>query len=142
MTDGKRGHVPRIVLEEQLDALVVHDVTVLNAVRAQANRVLHRIGVGGVRHHPEFTLAADGEGRRQLVFKQKRMPVSVPRGAHDAAGEIQLDVIDAVFDLFADCFDEAVRTIALQGVPRGQKVTAGGGEKMAAGVNARTDILP
>ena len=134
MADGERRHVPGVVLEQQLDALVVHDVAVLDAVRAEADRVLHGLGIGRVRHHLEVALAADRERRLQLVLEQERVPVAVPRRAHDAAGEVQLDVIDAVLDLLADRFHEAVRAVALERVARGEEVAAGRGEEMTARV--------
>ena len=124
--------------EQQLDALVVHDVAVLDAVRAEPDRVLHRIGVGRVRHHLELALAADREGRfAARPSSRNECRVAVPRRPHDAAREVELDVVDAVLDLLADRLDEAVGAVALERVTRGQEVAAGGREEMAAGEQAR-----
>ena len=138
MADRECRHVPGVVLEEQLDALVVHDVAVLDAVRPEPNRVLHGLGIGRVRHHPELALAADGERRLQLVLQQERVPVAVPGGTHDAAREVHLDVIDAVLDLLADRFHEAVGAVAFERMTRSEEVPAGRREEMAAREEART----
>ena len=130
------------MLEEELDALVVHDVAVLDAVRPEANRVLHGLGIGRVRHHLEVALAADGERRFQLVLQQERVPVAVPGGTHDAAGEVHLDVIDPVLDLLADGFHEAVGAVAFERMARSEEVPAGRRQEMAARVEARPDVLP
>ena len=69
------------------------------------------------------------------------MRVQVPRRPHDAAREIELDVVDAVLDLLADRLDEAVGAVALERMPGGQEVAAGRGQEMAAGKQARADVL-
>jgi hypothetical protein len=121
------------VLQQELHALVVHDVAVLDAVRAEADRVLHRLGIGGVRHHLELALAADRECRAQLVFEQERVPVPVPCRPHDAARQIELDVIDTVLDLLADRAHEAVGTVAFERMAGGEEVAAGRREEVPAG---------
>src|SRR5215471_12629353 len=78
MADGEGRHVPSIVLEQQLDALVVHNVAMLDAMGAEPDRILHCFRVGGVRHHLEATLAADLEGSADLVVEQERVGVEVP----------------------------------------------------------------
>ena len=124
------------------EAIVVHDVAVLDAVGAEADRVLHGVGIRRVRHHPKLALLADRERGFELVLEQERVPVAVPRRAHDAAREVELDVVDAVLDLLADRFHEAVRPVALECVTRGEEVAAGRREEMAARVKARPDKLP
>src|SRR5262249_31758688 len=78
MADGGGRHVPRIVLEQERDALVVHDVAMLDAVGAEPDRTLHRVRVGGMRHDLEAALAADLESSADLVIEQERMGVEVP----------------------------------------------------------------
>ena len=118
------------MLDEELDAFVIENVAVFNAVRAEHNRVLDRLGVGRVRHHLEFAQAADVERSLELLVKEKRVPVQIPRGAHDAAGQVQLDVVDPVLDLLADRLDEAVRAVAFKRVARRQEVAARGREEV------------
>src|SRR5258705_5115782 len=69
------------------------------------------------------------------------MPVPIPCGTHDAAREVQLDVIDSVLDLLADRFDKAIRAVALQRVTGGEEVASGCSEKVTARVDARADKL-
>ena len=113
----------------------------LDAVRTQADRRLHRRRVGGVRHHLELAQLADVERRLQLVVEQERMPVQVPCRAHDAARQVELDVIDAVLDLLADRLDPAVGPVDLQRVTRGEEVPAGGREEMARCEETRAEVL-
>ena len=70
------------------------------------------------------------------------MPVAIPCRAHDAPGQIQLDVIDSALDLLADRLDEAVRSVTFECVARGQKMATGGRQKMAARIEPRSDELP
>ena len=67
--------------------------------------------IGGVRHDLELAQLAHFERGVEFVLQQERMPVQVPRGTHDAARQVQLDVIDTVLDLLADRLDEAVRPV-------------------------------
>src|SRR3954451_12494470 len=97
---------------------------------AQADRVLHRIRVGGMRHDLEPAFAADLEGGAQLFVEQERVGVKVPGRSHDAARKVELDVVDAVLDLLADGLDPPIRTVNLQRMTRVQKMPAGGGEEM------------
>src|SRR5271155_3194183 len=69
------------------------------------------------------------------------MGVEVPCRPHDAAREVELDVIDAVLDLLANGLHPTIRTVDLQGVPRGQEMSARGGEEMTAGEQPRPDML-
>src|SRR6185369_17225105 len=62
MADGEGRHVPGLVFKQERDALVIHDVAVLDAVGAEPDSVLHRIRVGGMRHDFEAALAEDGKG--------------------------------------------------------------------------------
>src|SRR6516165_1510412 len=62
MADREGRYVPSLVLEQEREALVVHDVAMLDAMRAQPDRTLHRFRVGGMRHDLEATLPADLEG--------------------------------------------------------------------------------
>src|SRR6201987_2547334 len=137
MADGEGRHVPRIVLEQERDALVIHDVAMLDAVSAEPDRILHCFRVGGMRHDLKAALPADLEGNADLVIEQERMGVEVPGRPHDAAREVKLDMVDAVLDLLADGFQPTIGTVNLQRMTRGQKMTAGGGEEMAAGEQPR-----
>src|SRR5215467_1005651 len=101
MADGEGRHVPRIVLEQERDALVVHDVAMLDAMGAEPDRTLHRFRVGGMRHDLEAALPADLKGSADLVVEQERMGMKVPGRPHDAAREVEFDVVDAVLDLLA-----------------------------------------
>ena len=58
--------------------------------------------------------------------------MAVPEWPHDTTAQIQLDVIDTVFDLFADRFDESMRSITLSGMSSGDKVASSSSEKIAA----------
>ena len=40
----------------------------------------------------------------------------VPERPHNAAGKVQLDVVDFVLDLLSNGLNEAVRTVALAGL--------------------------
>jgi hypothetical protein len=80
---------------------------------AEPDCVLYRIRVGGVRHHFEAALAADVESSTNFLVEQERVGVEVPRRAHDAAREVELDVVDAVLDLLADGFDPPIRAVDL-----------------------------
>ena len=44
------------------------------------------------------------------------MPVPIPGWPHNAPGEIQLDVVYTIFNLFANGVHEAIGTIALPGM--------------------------
>src|SRR3984893_9235210 len=69
------------------------------------------------------------------------MGMEVPCRSHDAAREVELDVIDAVFDLLANGFHPTIGTVDLQGMPRGQEMSARGSEEMTAGEQPRADML-
>src|SRR3712207_6478040 len=114
----------------------------LDAVGAETDRILHRLRVGGVRHDFEAALPADLEGGADLVIEQERMGVEVPCRPHDAAREVELDVIDAVLDLLADGFHPTIGAVNLQRMARGQKMSARGSKKMTAGEQPGTDMLP
>src|SRR5437660_12806902 len=141
MADGEGRHVPRIVLEQERDALVIHDVAMLDAMGAKPDRILHCIGVGGMRHDLEAALPADLEGSADLVVEQERMGVEVPCRPHDAAREVKLDMVDAVLDLLADSFHPAIGSVNLQRMTRGQEMSARGGEEITAGEQAGADML-
>ena len=141
MADGEGRHVPGVVLEQQRDALVVHDVAMLDAVGAEPDRILHRFRVGGMRHDLETALPADLESGAELLVEQERMGVEVPRRPHDPAREVELDVVDAVFDLLANGFHPAIGAVDLQRMTRRQEMPAGGGEEMPAGEQPRADML-
>src|SRR5215472_7976250 len=94
-----------------------------------------------MRHDLEAALPADLKGSADLVVEQKRMGVEVPSRAHDAAREVKLDMVDAVFDLLADGFHPAIGAVDLQRMPRGQEVSARGGEEITAGEQPRADML-
>src|SRR5204862_6844821 len=72
MADGEGRHVPRIVLEQEHDALVIHDVAMLDDMGAEPDRILHCIRVGGMRHDLEAELPADLERSADLVIEQER----------------------------------------------------------------------
>jgi hypothetical protein len=67
--------------------------------------------------------------------------VPIPRRAHDASGEVELDVVDAVLDLLPDGAHEAVRPVAFPRVAGGEEVAARGGKKVPAGEEPGTDVL-
>ena len=113
MADGEGRHVPGIVLEQQRDALVVHDVAVLDAMGTEPDRILHRIRVGGMGHDLEAALPADLERSADLVVEQERMGVKVPGRPHDAARQVELDVVDAIFDLLADGLHPTIGAVDL-----------------------------
>src|SRR5438128_8303653 len=69
------------------------------------------------------------------------MPVAVPGRTHDAAREVQLDVIDAILDLLPDRADKAVRAVALERMSRRQEMTARGRQEVAGGEHTRTHVL-
>src|SRR6516225_11495828 len=141
MADGEGRHVPRVVFEQERDALVVHDVAMLDAMGAEPDRILYRIRVGGVRHDLEAALPADLEGSPDLVVEQERMGVEVPCRPHDSAREVKLDVVDAVLDLLADGFHPTIGAVDLQRMTRGQKMPARGGKEITAGEQPRADML-
>jgi hypothetical protein len=67
--------------------------------------------------------------------------MKVPGRPHDAAREVELDVVDAILDLLADGLHPAVGAINLQCMARGKEVSAGGGEEITAGEQPRADML-
>src|SRR6201984_2734758 len=133
MADGEGRRVPRIVLEQERDALVVHNVAMLDAMSAQPDRILYRIRVGGMRHDLEAALPADLEGSADLIVEQERMGVEVPCRPHDAARKVELDMVDAVLDLRADGFHPTIGSVNLQRMTRGQEMSARSGEEITAG---------
>src|SRR5215472_3374171 len=94
-----------------------------------------------MRHDLEAALPADLKGSADLVVEQKRMGVEVPSRAHDAAREVKLDMVDAVFDLLADGFHPAIGAVDLQRMTRGQEMSARSGEEITAGEQPRADML-
>ena len=116
LADAQGGHVPGAAADEIRDAVLVGDVGMLDAVGAQLDGHLHGLRVGGVGHDREVTLAAKCEGGRYLLGQQERLGVPVPPGTHDAAREVQLDVVDIVLHLVADGLGVSVRPVALPGV--------------------------
>src|ERR1700747_311569 len=141
MADGEGRHVPGIVLEQERDALVIHDVSMLDAVGAEPDRILHRIRIGGMRHDLESALPADLEGSADLVVEQERMGVEVPCRPHDASREVKLNMVDTVLDLLADGFDPSIGAVDLQRMTRGEEMPARGGEEITAGEQPRADML-
>src|SRR5690242_8709032 len=141
MADGEGRHVPRIVLEQERDALVIHDVAMLDAMGAEPDRILHCIGVSSMRHDLEAALSTDLEGSADLVVEQERMGVEVPCRPHDATREVKLDMVDAVLDLLADRFHPTIGAVNLQRMTRGQEMSARGGEEIPAGEQPRADML-
>ena len=59
------------MFDEELDAFVIENVAVFNAVRAEQDRVLDRLGIGGVRHDLEFAQPADVERGLELFVEEK-----------------------------------------------------------------------
>ena len=127
MADRQRGYIPGVTCAEPLDALVIHDVAVLDAVRAKPDGHLHRVGVGGMRHHTKTAGATDCERCLELLVEEKRLPVAVPGRAHDPTREVELDVVNAVLDLLPDRADKAVRAIAFERMARRQEVATRAG---------------
>src|SRR5262249_53533870 len=70
MADGEGRHVPGVVFEQESDALVIHNVAMLDAMGAEPDRILYRLRVGGVRHDLEAALPADLEGSADLIVEQ------------------------------------------------------------------------
>src|ERR1700747_3635270 len=130
MADREGRHVPGLMLEQERDALAIHDVAMLDAMGAELDRILHCIRVGGMRHDLEATLSADLEGGADLVVEQERMGVEIPCRPHDAAREVKLDMVDTVLDLVADGFHPTTGAVNLQRMTRGQKMSARGGEEI------------
>jgi hypothetical protein len=89
----------------------------------------------------EAALPADLEGGAELVVEQKRVGVEIPRRSHDAAREVELDVVDTVLDLLSDGLHPTVGAVDLQRMTRGQEMSARGGEKMTAGEQPGPDML-
>src|SRR6185503_10397071 len=98
-------------------------------VRAEPDGLLHRLGVGRVRHDAKPAGATDREGRLELLVEQERVPVTVPGRAHDPAREIELDVIDAILDLLSDRADKAERAVAFERMTGRQEVATRGRQK-------------
>ena len=141
MADGEGRHIPSIVLEQQRNALVIHDVAMLDAVGAEPDRILNRLRIGGMRHDLEAALPADLERSADLVVEQERMGVKVPGRPHDAARQVELDVVDAILDLLADGLHPTIGAVDLQRMTGGQEVSARGREEMTAGEQAGAHML-
>ena len=137
LADAESWHIPGAAADEIGDALLVRDVGMLHAVSAQLDGHLHRLGIRGVGHDLEIALTAEREGGLDLLGQQERLGVPVPPGAHDSARQVELDVVYVVLHLVADGLGVAVGAVALPGVPGGQEVAAGGGQKIAAGEDPR-----
>ena len=133
----QRGHIPGGRCRQRGDAFLVHNVPVFHGVRPVLHRRLDRRRVGGVGHHRKLPLPADGESRRQLLGQQKRMPVPIPVRPHNAARQVQLDVIYPVLNLLPDGLHEPVGPVALPRLPGGQEMPPGGGQKVARCEHAR-----
>src|SRR5256885_15193043 len=71
MANCQRGDVPHIVLQEELNALLVHDIAMFDTVRPQPYSGLDCLGVGGMGHHLVAPLATDGKGGPQLVIQEE-----------------------------------------------------------------------
>src|SRR5260370_15233678 len=94
-----------------------------------------------MRHDLKAAFPADLEGSAKLVVEQERMGVKIPGRPHDAAREVELDVVDAVLDLLPDGFHPTIGAVDLQRMTRGQEVSAGGGEEITAGEQPWADML-
>src|SRR5215813_8932204 len=116
MANSEGGDVPDTVFQEQLDALLVHDIAMFDTVRSKSNCRFHCLRIGGMGHHLITALATDSKGGLQLIIQEKRVPVPIPGRPHNAPGEIELDVVHAVFNLFANSLYESIGTIALPGM--------------------------
>ena len=137
LADAKGGHVPCAAADEVGDAVLVGDVGMLHRVGAQLYGHLDCFGVGGVSHHRKVALAAQGEGRLNLLWQQERFGVPVPPGSHDAARKVELYVVHVVLHLVADSLGVTVRAVAFPGVAGGQKMAASGGQEIPAGKDPR-----
>src|SRR5438132_939252 len=62
MADGQRRDIPRLLLQEELEALLVHDVAMFNTMGPETNRLLNRLGIGSMGHDFVAPLMADGKG--------------------------------------------------------------------------------
>src|SRR5215831_15359762 len=116
MANSQGGNIPDIVFQKQPDTLLVHNIAMFDTVRSKADRRFHCLRIGGMGHHLIAALTTDSEGGLQLVIQKKRMPVPIPGRPHNAAGEIELDVVHTVFNLLANSLYEAIGAIALSGV--------------------------
>src|SRR4029453_18703680 len=142
MANSQGGDIADIVFQEQPDTLLVHDIAVFDTMCSKANCRFHCLRIGSMGHHLIAALATDSKGGLQLVIQEKRVPVAIPGRPHNTPGEIELDVVHTIFDLLTNGLYEAIGTIALAGMACGEEVTTGGGQKMTAGKDAGTDILP
>ena len=61
-------------------------------------------------------LMGHGEGGFQFFLKKERVGVAVPEGTHHAAGQVQLNVVHRILDLFTDGLDESVGAVAFPGM--------------------------
>src|SRR6516162_3615290 len=141
MADGEGRHVPRIVLKQERDALVIHDVAMLDAVGAEPDRILHGIRVGGMRHDLEAALPADLEGSADLVVEQERMGVEVPCRPMMPPERLSLIWSTPFLICSRMAFTQPIGAVNLQRMTRGQKMSARGGEEITAGEQPRADML-
>src|SRR5262249_50179004 len=98
MADSQCRDIPHVMLQEELEALLVHDIAMFDAVRSQSYGGLDRLGVGSMGHDLIAALVTDGKGGLQLVIQEERVPVPIPERPHNATGQIELDVVHTVFD--------------------------------------------
>ena len=93
MADGQRGDIPGLARAQLLDALLIHDVAVLDAVRAEPDGLLHRFWVGGMRHHAKTAGATDLECRFELsVERNPARRVLIPMYGLEAGGLVHEDL--------------------------------------------------
>src|SRR5262249_32007973 len=116
MANSQGVDIPDIVFQKQPDTLLVHNISVCDTVCSKSNRRCHGLKIGGVSHHLVAALATDSKGGLQLLIEENRMPVPIPGWAHNAPGEIKLDVVHTVFNLPTNSLDEAIGAIALPGM--------------------------
>src|SRR5215468_3565677 len=67
--------------------------------------------------------------------------MKIPGRPHDAAREVELDMVDAVLDLLADGFDPTIGAVNLQCMTRSQEMSPRRGEEITAGEQPRAEML-
>ena len=141
MTDSQGGNVDGALGLHHVDAFVIHDVAVLDGPGVVADGTLDGVGVGGVGHDLHTALMANLVCGLQLIREEEAVPVPVPVGAHDAAGEVEFNVIYVVVYLLSDGEHEVFRTVTLLREGPAGSVAAGGGEEIAGCEDARAKVL-
>src|SRR5690606_26157512 len=59
--------------------------------------------------------------------------MEIPRGTKNSACEIELDVVNPIFNTVSNGFDETVRAVAFKGMARSEEMTTACGKEIPAG---------